>query len=1141
MTKAMIFISYSQQDEQLKDKLLSQLGVLKQTGLLEVWSDERISPGADWKTALARAIAQARVAVLLITANYLNTPFIVAEEIPALLQRRQQSGLIIVPLIAQACVWQKIGWLAEMRVRPKHKQPVWREQGRYVDDDLTAIVAEVAELVNALDTQAIATIMEQYALKKTSPPAQAAAQSLSAMVLEQIQAIDPRTAQKYPFNPTGYRDPLLDALSEQLESQAALSDQLKALLEQYQQTLAASENKGVSIQGDKATVIQQGEQGQVIIGTSIGGDVYGPGTTKNETHYHSSDPGLDAQTLQTAYLNHLLKSSSQLSLAGVDPKAASNEAEGQLNLSAVYTALLTLSPEHYDRLQQGGHQPQEIRHLSALEQLNRQQRLVLLGAPGSGKSTFVNFVAMCLAGEALGHPEANLELLTAPLPDDKGQDQDKRQAWDHQTLLPVKIILRDFAVRGLPAPGQKATVKHLWAFIETELEEAGLQDYAPHLRQTLMQSGGLLLLDGLDEVPTAQQRRVQIKNVVESFAASHPHCRIVVTSRTYAYQKQDWSMPDFSQAVLAYFSAGQIRRFVDGWYAHLAPLRGLHSTEAQGRAEILKRAIFSGQRLRVLAERPLLLTLMSSLHAWRGGSLPEKREELYADTVDLLLDWWESPKMVRNEEGQVVMLQSSLAEWLKIDRDKVRSLLNKVAYQAHVSQPDLKGTADIAEGDLVSYLMRLSQNPEVNPARLVEYLSQRAGLLLPRGVGIYTFPHRTFQEYLAACHLTDHGYPGQVAELVRQDPNRWREATLLAGAKAARGSLFSGWALVEALCRCEAEAQQTTSADAWGALLAGQFLSETLDLTSINEWDQPKLERVKAWLVAILEQSQLPAVERATAGVSLAHLGDPRPGVGLGADGLPDIAWQEIPAGPFVMGDKGQTVKLETYFISQYPITNSQYQAFVEGGGYQEAAYWSEAIEAGYWQEGGFKGEWDNEVRTQAVDYGPPFNLANHPVVGISWYEAMCFCRWLSEQVKQQLTLPSEAQWEKAARGNEGQSYPWGDEADANKANYDETGIGSSSAVGCFPHGKSVYNCLDMSGNVWEWCLDWYDQDKDGRVLRGGSFFGDEVNVRCSFRDYGPPVNSYFNLGFRVVLVSPSLKAVEILASEKRYNGLFAL
>src|SRR6185503_20722174 len=106
------------------------------------------------------------------------------------------------------------------------------------------------------------------------------------------------------------------------------------------------------------------------------------------------------------------------------------------------------------------------------------------------------------------------------------------------------------------------------------------------------------------------------KHAVEDFGRSFKKCRILVTSRTYAYQKQDWRLPGFAEAVLAPFSPGQIRRFVKGWYRHMADLRGLHPDDAQGRAAQLEGAIFGSERLAELAQRPLLLTLMASLHAW---------------------------------------------------------------------------------------------------------------------------------------------------------------------------------------------------------------------------------------------------------------------------------------------------------------------------------------------------------------------------------------------------------------------------------------------------------------------------------------------------------------------------------------------
>ena len=918
--------------------------------------------------------------------------------------------------------------------------------------------------------------------------------------------------------------------------------------------------------------IAQGEHSLAV--AAIGERSIAIGQANNVTiHQGRAEP--DTTPLREAYLNRLLTTCSGLSLTGIDPKSASSQSEARLELSAVYTALLTSSAEPG---RERGLASPEARRSSALEQLDRHARLVLLGDPGSGKTTFVDFVAMCLAGESLGHQTVNLKLLTAPLPDDEGQAQAQPQPWQHGALLPVKVVLRDFAARGLPEAGQPATAEHLWRFIAAELKAAALADFAKPLSRILLAQGGLLLLDGLDEVPEASERRGQIKQVVTDFGRVFRRCRILVTSRTYAYQQQDWRLPDFAETLLAPFTQGQIVRFVEGWYRHIAALRGLHAEDAQGRAEVLKRAIFHSPHLGELAARPLLLTLMASLHAWRGGSLPEKREELYADTVDLLLDWWESPKIVRNKDKQAVVLQPSLGEWLKVDRERMRQQLNALAYQAHAGQTELTGTADIAEAGLVTGLLNLSRNEAVNPVRLIEFLRDRAGLLLPRGVGVYTFPHRTFQEYLAACHLTDTDFPETVAALARQEPNRWREVALLAGAKASRGTASAIWQLVDALCY-RAVAGRGAAEDLWGAVLAGQALAETANLAQVSERNQEKVARVKGWLVKVLAGDALPAVERAAAGVSLAALGDSRPGVGLRADGLPDIAWCHIPAGPFLMGSNKESdsqafgdeqpqhsVILPGYLISRYPVTNVQFAAFVAGGGYARADYWPEAAAAGFWQPGQVQDvryylDDDQKVqkevrgwRDRPLDFGEPYNLANHPVVGVSWYEAVAYCRWLGEQVagsgqaaawreqwaglgpEIEVRLPSEAEWEKAARGSDGRRYPWGNDPDPNRANYDDTGIGTTSAVGCFPGGESPYGVAEMSGNVWEWCAtkweDNYYNYKDNsvidtsnnpRVLRGGSFVGTEWGALCAFHLHNHPDLRNNNNGFRVVWGSPIL------------------
>jgi formylglycine-generating enzyme required for sulfatase activity len=892
----------------------------------------------------------------------------------------------------------------------------------------------------------------------------------------------------------------------------------------------------------------------------------------------------DSDTLRTAYLNHVFETVSLLQLSGIDPKAAS-EKNAALSLAGVYTALLTERASQEDQPGKGRDLPAglergESRRISALEELERSPRLVLLGDPGSGKSTFVNFAALCLAGEGLGGTDANLALLTQPLPVENqrsGQNEEpKAQPWSHGALLPLRVVLRDFAARGLPPAGEKATAAHLWDFIAAELTSAQLGDFAPALKKELREQGGLLLVDGLDEVPEAGQRRVQIKQAVEDFTHSHPKLRVLVTSRTYAYQKQDWRLRGFEESLLAPFNRGQIGAFVEHWYAQVASARNMNRDDAQGRATLLKNAIFASERLLGLAERPLLLTLMASLHAWRGGTLPDKREELYADTVDLLLDWWEQPKTQRDSAGKTIVQDPSLAEWLKVDRAKVRGLLERLAYEAHAAQPDLNGTADIKEDALVAGLMKLSNNLDLKPARLLEYLRDRTGLLLPRGEGVYTFPHRTFQEYLAACWLTGPDYPEKIAELACADFNRWREVALLAGAKAGRGTAAAVWTMVDALCYADTPAQGC-GADSrlWGAHLAAQALAESGDLETISPRNQLKLERVRAWLAHILAQSALPARERALAGSNLARLGDPRPEVMT-------LEWMRfcfVPGGPFRMGEgKGlHIVKVDDFWLGQHPVSQAQYRLFVEAGGYAEARYWPEAQAQHFWTQGQFEGRYDDKPRSQPMNYGGDFSLSNHPVVGLSWYEALAFTRWLTEQARSagwlgkgsQFSLPSEAEWEKAARGGSqipaqasihalkelslpasvpslvanplaNRLYPWGDGIDVEHANYDETQIAATSALGSFAHGASPYGIEDLSGNVWEWTRSVYKgysyNPDDGRenlnadadqprVLRGGAWCSDENYARCASRSRSNPNDRNSDLGFRVVLC-PSLPSV---------------
>ncbi len=962
-----------------------------------------------------------------------------------------------------------------------------------------------------------------------------------------------------------------------------------------QQKLAEMEKDKAEMEKDKAELerkLAESEKSRGMQARDITAEGDVVSGVKYENNYAAppkdeTDPG----KLREWYLKRVIQETGILTLQGIDPQSASCRVKDAcLNLDAVYTALLTQTAEQEKG---GGHrrgdivdmfEGKESRKLSALEVLDQHPKLALLGDPGSGKSTFVNFVALCLAGENLGREDANIERMTRPLPDDEGNDREKPQPWNQGPLIPVRVVLRDFAARMSPADDGCAS--DLWSFIESELGKKALGEYAVHLKKELQEKGGLILLDGLDEVPDADHRREGIKRVVEEFEKTFTECRILLTSRTYAYQKDQWRIPRFFETVLLDFSKGQIIRFIDQWYSHSADLMKMDQENAQSRAQTLKREIFANDRLLELAERPLLLTLMANLHAWRGGSLPEKREELYSDAVDLLLDRWESRKIRQDAQGNT-LVEPGIAEFLKTGKDKLRKKLNELAFKVHRDQPVLQGTADIPEGVLLPELIKLSSEKEsVDLNALIRFLEQRAGLLLSHG-NIYTFPHRTFQEYLAACHLTGETYPDEIADLALAEPERWREVALLAGAKAARGSLNTIWQLAGALCVEGPDEEEIGLSDSWGAHLAGRALAEILDfkeeITRRNHL--AILQRVRKRLVIVIEGDRLPGFERALAGRHLAALGDPRKPV----MSLANMEFCLVPGGGFHMGsneyDHEKPPHLNEhlqhdYWLSRHPVTNSQYGEFVEAGGYAERRYWDEAEKEGFWKEGKFKGRYDSNFRDRPNNYGSPFNFPNHPVVGVTWYEALAFTRWLTEHWRNQgfirkdrvVCLPSEAEWEKAARGgveipeepviieassgswsekraakpNEmpEKKYPWGDEIDKEKANYSKTGIGTTSAVGCFSMVGSPYGCLELAGNVWEWTRSLWGKGYEPvfkypyepsperedataspeirRVLRGGAFHSQPENLRCAFRYGYSPNCRYDDVGFRCCVCAPN-------------------
>jgi hypothetical protein len=149
MTKPTVFISYSHKDEDWKDRLVTHLGVLQQEGLLDLWDDRRIGAGEDWYQKIEEAIAKARATVLLVSADFLTSNFIMSKEVPRLLERKDKEGLRIFPVIIRPCAWKHVKWLARMNLRPRDGEPISSGDEHQIDADLAAIVDEVAAIIES--------------------------------------------------------------------------------------------------------------------------------------------------------------------------------------------------------------------------------------------------------------------------------------------------------------------------------------------------------------------------------------------------------------------------------------------------------------------------------------------------------------------------------------------------------------------------------------------------------------------------------------------------------------------------------------------------------------------------------------------------------------------------------------------------------------------------------------------------------------------------------------------------------------------------------------------------------------------------------------------------------------------------------
>jgi formylglycine-generating enzyme required for sulfatase activity len=784
------------------------------------------------------------------------------------------------------------------------------------------------------------------------------------------------------------------------------------------------------------------------------------------------------------------------------------------------------------------------------------KRLVLLGEAGAGKSTFVKELLALQASALLGDSKTSVQGIASD-------------------LIPVFIVLRELSPRlaelrlgNLSVEEQKrvlvdAVLEKIRADISDKYKA---NDFIPVLQEAIEKGKVLLVLDGLDEVPQDLRRLVRqaVGALIQSDTMGGAIERIIITCRSRSYIGQA-VIQNFQSYTIAPLNEEKIEQFARGWYNEQNNLGHIPASQVEERTRDLVNAA-TGSDLIEMTGNPMMLTSVAILHQ-KNIRLPHERVRIYGLIVDVLIGKWQKSKT--GEENLVP--SQALASFLK-DDNHVRAVLEMLAYEIHClesgagQKAEYKGEkildTDLPRGLALSLLEKAEYlgSPAL-ASEFLDYVDQRAGLMVGKGGEIelptsYSFPHRTIREYLAGCFLV--GKRDRVREYYKHaaEGDFWSLAALMGAEELfynqpkARENLFD---LAYALCpEGQPPNEQAQRALLWSGQIAFIIGNEIIERDTGNPSGGANyLKRLIPHTVNLLE-SHLPPRERAEAGNTLARLGDPR--FDKGNWYLPEeslLGFVDIPAGKFLMGTKQVDIKalvkkfgseesyyinevqqnsvvLPDYYISRYPVTVAQFKAFVENSGY--------------------KPQGENSLR----------GIPNHPVVYVTWYDALEYCKWLTAKLKETaksmktenhiersfweglgtgkliVTLPSEAEWEKAARGDhDARVFPWGDDFDQDKVNSNMI-IGGTSAVGSFPNGKSPYGIQDMSGNVWEWNRSEYkkypfnsmeklERTEDTnviRVLRGGAFDVNGGCVRCAFRDGGYPRDGDGDIGFRLV-VSP--------------------
>jgi len=807
-----------------------------------------------------------------------------------------------------------------------------------------------------------------------------------------------------------------------------------------------------------------------------------------------------------AYFEGLASETGFIKIRGIGSGAGKVKNADQYPIERLYTPLRSRAPLKEDR---EGERPQGGERIVPLrEVLAGQQRLLIEGQPGAGKTTFLMLVASCLARDSLDIecPEGvpwrkhylDLEVEKPPLP-------------VFIRIADLTPVLTDEKRRA----GRPDDRTWLIDLLENRCKD--MTD-APSRKQwdDLLQSGkAMVLLDGLDEVGD-ERLRDRVFDIFRDTCKHWSRCRIVVSSRPI--QTRALEEMDFHRTTIEDFGREEITRFIDLWVGALYKVEPGDPLDADGekyRQELLS-AIVDMPRVRRIAVNPVMLTCLCVVH-WNEGRLPDGRSRVYRAVLRWLI-------ASRTKKRKKAGFTDRFAE-LALARLALEMMKTTAGKQATIA---LQDAAEALDSVVERAFPDSSPAGRLNKARdWLRFETELSSIIEEIDGHRLRFWHLTFQEHLAARQLALLGEGEDPEEdwwpIVKDhlDDKQWRETIDMVP-----GCLFDagGEGRVDRLLERVLDESGENPDLAREARIVGIMgrLLRPLEVFGYkqNQRIMARYGSARDRTMAIFEKEGAGRVrveERINAAEALGRSGDPRFN-----RVLENIDDHTLP----VPG-------ADVLRLGKYPVTVGEFKIFQEGDGYENSRYWDDvgwAIrEEEDWQA---PGGWEKQLE-----------IPNRPVVQVSWYEVKAYCRWLEGRIGSRLDfmvkLPEEREWVAAATPRKGE-YPWGEEEpDPELANFGNS-VGGPTPVGIYPAGAGPCGHLDLAGNVWEWCEDEVEWDESmerfvrdvlerqpypgetGRALRGGCFWNDAVSLRVSARDWAPAGGRGGNVGFRVAVAPAS-------------------